>query len=430
MNDVEEPGCQEYHELSRRQFIQSAAGASLLTGLAPAWLPQVAYAQSSNSTRDVLVSIFLRGGADGLSLCVPYGDAGYYATGVRPTLAIAHPDSTAPNRALDLDGFFGLPPALSALQDAYKAGHLLIVHATGSTDPTHSHFEAQRNLETGKPSDISIQSGWLGRHLTSVSPVQPASPLRALCLGYTLPSTLAGADKAVALPDLSNADVTGAPLYASQVRSWLKQAYALTPAVLQAAATNTLDTLDLLHRINFAGYIPSGGAVYPNSYLGQSLKSAAALIKAQVGVEAIHADYGNWDTHSQQGPLYGGMAAAMQDFAAAIGAFHADLFSSNTSNVTLVALSEFGRTVQENASQGTDHGHGNVMFVMGGGIKGGRVLAKWPGLHTDQLYNGSDLQVTIDCRDILAEVVARRLGNTQLNVVFPNYVPTFQGVTV
>ncbi len=430
MNDFESPGCQEYNDLSRRQFLRGAASAALASTLVPAWLPQVSYAQHHSSSRDTLVSLYLRGGTDGLSLCVPYGDPNYYAAGVRPTLAVARPDSRGANRALDLDGFFGLPPAMAALRDAYNAKHLLMVHATGSTSATHSHFDAQRYMEVGKPEDINLQTGWLGRHLASVAPLQANAPLRALSLGFTLPTTLAGADKTTATPNPDGVVLADNPRYAQQTRDWLNQAYAPTSAPVQTAASCALQTLDLLHSINFAGYVPANGVTYPNSLLGRSLKSAAALIKAQVGVEAIHTDYGLWDTHSQQGVIYGYMAGLMQDFAQSLGAFHADVIADKRNQTTLVAVSEFGRTVQENASQGTDHGHGNVMFLMGGDIKGGRVLSKWPGLHHDQLYQGADLQVTIDHRDILAEVVAKRLGNANLDVVFPGYAPTFQGVTV
>ncbi|MBC7527896.1 MAG: DUF1501 domain-containing protein [Chthonomonadaceae bacterium] len=428
MNHFSPPSCREYNELSRRQLLRGA-GVFASSALASSWLPQVALAQDHHSNRDVLISIFLRGGADGLTLCVPHGDPGYYAPGVRPSLAIARPDSQVSTRALDLDGFFGFPQAMGSLLPAYRAGHLLVVHATGSVDATRSHFQAQHNMEAGVLDDINLQTGWLGRHLATIPPLQPSAPLRALSLGYAVPVTLAGATKATALPGPGRASLSGLSRYAGANQDWLRNAYAGAPEMLQESALTTLDTLSLLQRINFAAYRPSGGAVYPNTSLGRSLMATAALIKAQVGVEAIHTDYGIWDTHTQAGPTNGYMAGLMRDFADSIAAFHADMFAQNTPNLALVALSEFGRTVRENASQGTDHGHGNVMFVLGDHILGGQVFAKWPGLNRDQLDSGSDLKVTIDHRDILGEVVSRCLGNQQLSVVFPGVLPVFHGIT-
>ncbi|HSJ41798.1 MAG TPA: DUF1501 domain-containing protein, partial [Xanthobacteraceae bacterium] len=186
-----------------------------------------------------------------------------------------------------------------------------------------------------------------------------------------------------------------------------------------------------LSAINIAGYVPAGGTVYPGSSFASALRSTAALIRADVGVEAVQIDLGGWDTHSAQGSLTGSMAGTMQTFATAIAAFHADMAGAGRlGRLTLVAMSEFGRKAQENGSQGTDHGHGNVMFVLGGSVAGGRVMTVWPGLSTAQLYQQQDLQVTIDYRDILAEIVSRRLGNTQLDVVFPGFTPTFRGAVV
>ena len=225
--------------------------------------------------------------------------------------------------------------------------------------------------------DLSLQSGWLGRHLATAPPLQATAPMRALSLGYNIPITLSGANKTLALPDPSQASLAGNPRYHQANQNWLRNAYANAAEVLQEAATASLDTLSLLQKINFADYTPAGGAVYPTSTLGHSLKATAALIKAQVGVEAIHTDYGVWDTHTQAGPANGYLAGLMRDFADSLAAFHADVFAQNTPNVSLVALSEFGRTVRENASQGTDHGHGNAMFVLGDHITGGRVLTQF-----------------------------------------------------
>ena len=419
--------CAEYNELSRREFLArtSVAAAVLAT---PAWLPEVVYAQSEDTTRDVIVSIFLRGGADGLSLVPPHQEPNYYA--LRPTIAIPRPDSTSANRALDLNGFFGFAPAMASLLPAYRAGQLIVVHATGSTDPTRSHFDAQAYMELGVPAR-SIATGWLGRHLASKPPMRPNAALRALAFNFGMPLMLAGAPNTLPIPNPANFALSGNSSSAAQRLAWLGTAFAGQQDPLRASALNTQRTITELAAIGISSYQPAGGAVYPTSSFGTALRSTGALIRADVGVEAVQIDVGGWDTHNAQGPLTGGMATTMRGLADAIAAFHADMVGADRlRRVTLVVMSEFGRKAQENGSQGTDHGHGNVMFVMGGSVAGGQVMTIWPGMAAGQLYQNQDLHVTIDYRDILAEIVSRRLGNTALDVVFPGYTPTFRGAVV
>jgi uncharacterized protein (DUF1501 family) len=416
--------CDEYRRLSRREFMARGTATAVALSV-PAWLPRVTYAQSASSS-DVLISIFLRGGADGLSLVPPFGDPSYYA--LRPTLAIPPPGSAA-NPALNLDGFFGLPPAMAALLPVYQGGQLLIVHASGSTDPSRSHFDAQFFMEIGKPGDLNVVTGWLGRHLASRPPAKVDAALRGIGFNYGLPQTLVGAPDTLPIPDPANFGLSGNSSTRTQRLAWLGNAYQVERDPLRTAALNTQRTITTLSTLNINGYVPAGGAVYPGGSFGTALRSTAALIRADMGVEAVQIDLGGWDTHSQQGPINGGMAVNMQQFAQAIAAFYVDMvYANKINNVTLVATSEFGRVARENASQGTDHGHGNAMFVMGGQVRGGRVLTQWPGLADGQLYQNQDLQVTIDYRDILAETVLRRLGNTNLDLVFPGYTPTMRGV--
>jgi uncharacterized protein (DUF1501 family) len=413
--------CDEYRQLSRREFVSRSTATAIALSV-PAWLPRVTYAQSA-SDRDVLVSIFLRGGADGLSLVAPFGEPSYYA--LRPTLAIPA------NTALALDGFFGFPPAMAALLPAYQAGRLLIVHATGSTDPSRSHFDAQFFMEIGKPGDLNVVTGWLGRHLASRPPMRVDAALRGLGFAFGLPQTLVGGPDTLPIPDPANFGLSGNSSTRTQRLTWLGTSYQTERDPLRTAALNTQRTITTLSTLNIGGYVPAGGAVYPGGNFGAALRSTAALIRADMGVEAVQIDLGGWDTHTFQGPVNGGMAATMTQFAQALGAFHADMDgAARINNVTVVVCSEFGRVAYENASQGTDHGHGNVMFVMGGAVRGGRVLTAWPGLAPGQLYQNQDLQVTIDYRDILAEAVLRRLGNTNLDLVFPGYTPTMRGVFV
>lgn len=430
-------GCSEYQELTRRQFLSTSAKVGGILAIAPAWLPRVVMAQDMDSVQDVVVSIYLRGGADGLTLCVPYADSEYYNK--RPSLSIAPPNLSDPNAARDLNGFFGLPPSMAPLLDAYTAGHLLVVHATGSVDPSRSHFDAQKYMEVGKPSDPSIGTGWLGRHLLTVNPLDPNAPLRGTGVGnYGLAKILQGGPKTLPIPDLDNYVLTGNSTTQSARMAWLNTAYNRVADPLKANAANTQATIGLLNAINFTGYVPAGGAVYPSGSFGYAIKSSAALIAANIGVEAIHIDIGGWDTHNNQGILTGTMATLMDSLARGIAAFHADIFT-RAINVTLIVMSEFGRVVAQNGSAGCDHGHGNCMLFMGQNIVGGRVLSKqslggplgWPGLATAQLYQSQDLKVTIDHRDLLAEVVAKRLNNAaNLPTVFPGYTPTYQGIAV
>ena len=424
--------CNEYNELSRRQFIAgstaAAFGATMIAPIFPAWLPQVTLAQSQAS-RDVIVSIFLRGGADGLSLCVPFFDANYYAG--RPNIAIPRPDSTATNKGIALDNSFAFPQAMSGLMPAYTAGNLLVVHATGSIDPSRSHFDAQRFIEVGKPRDPHVATGWLARHLASVEPMRTNAPLRALGLSSGLAKTLVGAPRTLPIPDPATYAIGGAAATRVERANWLRTDFTGSTEPVKSAALDALNTLELLRLINFTGYTPANGAVYPNNSFGRGMRSTAALIKADIGVEAVQLDLGGWDTHSNQDPLAGSMFNTMQTLSNSLGAFWADVMSSGFSQgVTLVVISEFGRNVRQNGSLGTDHGRGNCMFVMGRNIAGGRVLVNnWPGLAREQLENGQDLRVTLDHRDILAEVVRNRLGNNNTSVVFPDYTPTVRGVT-
>jgi len=421
-------GCSEFNRMSRRRFLGLSAGA-LAASAIPAWLPKVAFAADGASGRDVLVAIFLRGGADGLTLVVPHGEDAYYD--LRPGLAVPRPGD-GPNAAIDLDGFFGLPPALGALKEAYDDGVLLPVHATGLTDPTRSHFSAMYFMEVGQASPPSaLFTGWLGRHLAATAPVAAGAPLRGVGLGYGLPRSLVGAPKTVPVRDPSDVGLSGDPDLAPGRRRALDAMYAAaTDALLKASATNTTRTIDLLGRIDFAGYQPAGGALYPDDEFGNALKATAALVKAEVGLEAATIDVSGWDSHENQGPIDGDMAELMRSLGNGLAAFHKDLFTGGFTRVVATVQSEFGRNAIENGSDGTDHGHGGAMLVLGGEVAGGRVLADWPGLAPDQLYEEQDLQVTTDYRDVLAEILGKRLGSANLAAVFPDphYTPRFPGV--
>jgi uncharacterized protein (DUF1501 family) len=418
--------CPEYRELSRRGFLGrgGVAAAMAVAASFPAWLPRVALANDADTARDVLVNIFLRGGCDGLSMVVPAGDKDYYAS--RPTLGVKSTDLKP------LDTFFGLSRPLWALMDAYAAGHLLFVHATGSPDPTRSHFDAMKFMEYGTPLQpaSTIFTGWIARHLMTTPPAGRGF-LRGLAIATTtLPKSLAGGPATLPVQDLAQFDLPGRTSTANERRQLLVESYEGYAQPLGAAALNTFETIDLLKRIDVQNYQPANNAVYPETTFGRAIKSAAALIKADAGVEVIEVDRGGWDTHSDQGILQGRMQVNMEDVAGAVGALYKDLLTTHLGRVVVIVQSEFGRRVEENGSLGTDHGHGNCMFFLGGAIKGGRVLSKWPGLAIPQRYQGLDLEVTTDYRDLFAEIVQNRLGNSRLDVVFPNHTPNLQGITI
>ncbi|MCH2107451.1 MAG: DUF1501 domain-containing protein, partial [Planctomycetes bacterium] len=329
--------------------------------------------------------------------------------------------------ALDLDGFFGLNPACAPLMESYQRGDLAIVHATGSTDPSRSHFTAQRLMETGTPNlgHLGVSDGWIARHLQTIAPLG-AGDLRALALKSTLPRSMVGAPATLPVKDPSNLDFPGSPALAAAFRAVIEGTYGMASEPLRGAASSSLGAIDLLGTIDFNNYQPENGASYPAGGFGEALVSTAAMIKADIGLECVQIDIQGWDHHSNMGPSSGVLASMLDDFSSALDAFYSDL-QSELGGVTLVVMTEFGRRVAGNGSAGTDHGHGSVMFVLGGNVNGGQVFAQWPGLDPASLGNG-DLPITIDYRDVLAEILQLRLGSSSLSDVFPEHSPQFQGL--
>jgi uncharacterized protein (DUF1501 family) len=398
---------------SRRFFLKSSAVAAFGAGEAPAWLTRALYAADAPSPRKkVLVAVFQRGAVDGLNMVVPFGDASYYR--LRPTIAIPRPDGT-PGSAVDLDGFFALHPSLAALKPLYQSGRLAIVDAAGSPDPTRSHFDAQDYIESGTPGRKSTADGWLNRAMPRDA--GPPSPVRAVSLEPSLPRSLRGRNQAVAINSLGDFQVRE-----SKAAGAFESMYASTSdSALGTAGRETFDALRLIESVQKQPYKPA--AQYPNGRFGQSLQQIARLIKADVGLEVAFTEMGGWDTHVNevgQEPSQGQLANLLREFGQALAAFHDDL-GNRIEDVVLATMSEFGRTARENGTRGTDHGHANVMFVLGGPVRGGRVYGDWPGLAPEQLYEGRDLALTTDFRDVLGELVRRHLGNRDLASVFPGY---------
>jgi uncharacterized protein (DUF1501 family) len=398
---------------TRRGFMKSGALALVGTSTIPSFLTRTVMAEMTTAAanKKKLVVLFQRGAADGLNIVVPYREKNYYS--MRPTIGIK------PNEVLDLDGFFGLHPAMAAFKPLYEQGHLAIVHAAGSPDTTRSHFDAQDYMESGTPGVKATQDGWLNRALQSELLRGKPSAFRAVALGAQVPRTLEGKVPAIAVSNLADFSVGGRGPQTSPISNAFQAMYdESTDAMLHGTGTETFEAVKMLKAADPAKYQPAAGVVYPNTQFGNSLKQVAQLMKANLGVEAAFSDIGGWDTHQNQGNVNGQLANRLKDFSDGIAAFWQDM-GQDAENITLVTMSEFGRTARQNGTGGTDHGHANVMFVLGGQVKGGKVYGKWPGLDNDQLNEGRDLTVTTDFRRVLGEAAYKTLGAKNLELVFP-----------
>ena len=400
----------------RRLFLKSTGLALVAGGFLPRVFVRMASASEVGTSRRVLVAIFQRGAVDGLNVLVPYGESAYYAA--RPTIAVPRPGASG-RAALDLDGFFGLHPSLEALLPFFRDRSAAFVHAVGSPDATRSHFDAQDFMESGTPGIKTTRDGFLARALAGTGPAKP-SPLRAVAISPQMPRILAGSSGAVAMRSLQGFGLRGVDDREGTAKTFEAMYDDAVAGTFRATARDSFDALRAVKGANPSGIAPENGAVYPRSPLGNGLRQIAQLIKAGVGLEVAFTDVGGWDTHAGEGGGEGQLANRLRDFGDAIGAFARDL-GPRMADVTLVTLSEFGRTVRENGNRGTDHGHANAMFIMGGPVKGGKVYGKWPGLATEQLYEGRDLALTTDFRQVVGEAVTRHMGNKNLTDVFPGY---------
>jgi uncharacterized protein (DUF1501 family) len=403
--------------ITRRVFLRNGALAVVGTTALPSFLTRAAFGAADPGVRAKrLVVIFQRGAADGLNIVVPHGEPGYYA--MRPTINIPK------KSVLDLDGFFGLHPAMASFEPLWKQKHLAIVHAAGSPDPTRSHFDAQDFMESGTPGIRITDDGWLNRALHELPTAmsgQNNSAFRAIALGPSLPRILSGKEPAVAVNNLNDFSVGGKNPNAAPMSNTFEAMYDHSvDAVLHGTGHETFDAVKTLKAADPAHYTPAANANYPRGRFGDSLRQLAQLIKANLGVQVAFADIGGWDHHVNEGGTQGQMANVLGDFSQSIAAFWTDLGDLGEDTV-VVTMSEFGRTARENGNRGTDHGHANVMFVLGGPVKGGRIYGRWLGLDQSHLYEGRDLAVTTDFRMVLSEVVSRYLGNKDLRAVFPGF---------
>ena len=436
--------------MHRRIFVRSGALALVTMGLSPSFLRRTAFALEMPTAPKgkVLIALFQRGAADALSMVVPHGDADYYR--LRPNIGIARPARAAGDAgSIDLDGFFGLHPALAPFKPLYDRGLLAPIHAVGSPSATRSHFDAQDYMESGTPDAKGTRDGWLNRYLATCDTCEASSagssragssragssragssrtepsgtervrgePFRAVAMTPQTPRILQGPQPAVAMTSIDAFTVRST----GGVTERLEALYRTGSAdLIHSTGAETFDAVKRLREANPGRYAPANGAEYPRSEFGQRLKQIAQLIKANVGLEVAFADVGGWDTHVNQGAATGQLSNRLTDFAASVAALVADL-GDRMEDVVIITMSEFGRMARQNGNGGTDHGHAGAMFAIGGGVKGGKVHGRWPGLAREQLHEGRDLALTTDFRTVFSELATSHLGATRTDALFPGF---------
>jgi uncharacterized protein (DUF1501 family) len=398
--------------ISRRNFLHSGGLGFLALGLPPSFLLRAAQAQQRGKNK-TLVVVFQRGAMDGLNVVIPFKDPAYYH--LRPSIAVREPaagDDRADDRAIDLDGFYGLHPALAPLKSIYDKGHLAFVQASGSPDNTRSHFDAQDYMEIGTPGIKSTADGWLNR--TMLEKKSSDTPFRAVALTAQMPRILAGAAPALTLSSINEFRLRNEALGGA-----LQMLYAnSSDPLFRFGSENLFAAMTELRRVE--AKIPASAERYPAGRFGAGLSQIARLIKADVGLEIAFTEIEGWDTHANEGGAVGQLANRLRDLGEGLAAFYRDL-GDRMDDVVLLTLSEFGRTARENGNRGTDHGHANVMFAMGGKVRGGKVYGRWPGLAPEVLYEGRDLALTTDYRTVCSEVITRHLGPKETTRIFPNF---------
>src|SRR5579872_4158441 len=400
--------------ITRRVFLRNSALTVVGTAAVPGFLTRAAWSSADPGTSTKrLVVIFQRGAADGLNIVVPHAEPQYYA--LRPSISISR------KAVIDLDGFFGLHPSLAPLQPFWQQRQLAIVHAAGSPDPTRSHFDAQDFMEAGTPGIKSTEDGWLNRSLRDLPHPPHKSPFEAIAMGPSTPRILSGLEPVIAMNNINAFSVGGRNPRGSPLANTFEAMYDHSlDTVLHGTGEETFDAVKMLRSADTSKYKPAAGVDYPRGRFGDGLQQLAQLIKANLGVQVAFADIGGWDHHVNEGATEGQIANVLREFSQALAAFWTDLGNLGEDTV-VVTMSEFGRTARENGNRGTDHGHANVMFVLGGPVKGGKVYGRWPGLDQSQLYEGRDLALTTDFRQVIGEAVAHHMGNQDLATVFPGY---------
>jgi len=411
--------------MNRRVFLKSGALSLVTLGLSPSFLRRTAFAAQlpTLARGKTLIVLFQRGAADALNVVVPFGDQGYYAA--RPQLAIAAPANAAGVAgAIDLDGYFGLHPSLAPFKPLYDRNMLVPIHAVGSPSSTRSHFDAQDYMESGTPDRKGTPDGWLNRYLATKGTCEQCAPgadlpFRAVAMSAQTPRILEGPSPTVAMNSIDEFSIR---TNGGGSEQRLEALYRTGNAdLVHGSGAEMFEALKVLRAANPQQYKAAAGVVYPKSPFGSHLLQIAQLIKSDVGLEVAFADVGGWDTHVNQGAANGQLAQRLDDFSKSIAALVADL-GDRMNDVVILTMSEFGRTVKQNGTGGTDHGHAGAMFVIGGNIKAPhQVHGRWPGLAHEQLNEGRDLALTTDFRAVFGEIASKHLGAKKLDTIFPGY---------
>lgn len=396
--------------VSRRGLLVGASMASL------AWASRgtalAGFTVSEEKKDNVLIVIFLRGGADGMSVLVPFFEDQYYK--IRPNIAITE------RQSIKLDDKFGLHPAFDPIKPLIEEKKLLAIHAVGSFDQTRSHFEAMSAMERGLANDgAGPASGWLGRYLAA-SARPDHTPLRAVAFGSTMPDAFRGGINAIGLNSIADYRLNGSDAERKELVQRLRKLCAVGDDAASEAGRSTLAVLESVQNLKMSTDLEARGIKYPETGLGQGLKETATLMRSGIGMEVAFLNMGGWDTHVTQGSTAGWMPGLLGELGTALGAFAKDL-GPLLDKATIVVKSEFGRRAYENGGLGTDHGRAGAMLVMGGGIKKPGVYADWPGLKPDELEGPGDLRVTTDYRSVLKEILAKRHGFNDAGEVFPSF---------
>jgi uncharacterized protein (DUF1501 family) len=410
---------------SRRAFLKSGGIALFGIGLGglPTFVTQAASlieAPGLFKKRKTLICIFQRGAMDGLAAVTPFNDA--YLKAARPTIMMQASKTLGPNSLIDLDGTFGLHPAMASFKNVFNDGRLAIVHGIGSPNKTRSHFDAQDYMEAGTPFNKGTASGWLNRAVGLLGH-DAATPFQAVSMTSSLPRSFYGDNASLAINNLQdfNLQMRGNPGGTNMAAKSFEDLYDQTSNnLLKDTGKESFEAIKMLKSVDTKGYKPANNAVYPNTSLGNALKQIAQLVKLDMGLEVAFAESGGWDTHFNQGTSTGIFSRNVNDLSESMMALWTDL-GTFQDEVTIMTMTEFGRTVKQNGTGGTDHGRASCNFILGNDVAGGKVHGKMNPLAVENLEDGRDLAVTTDFRSVFSEVANKHLGIKNNKVLFPDW---------
>ncbi len=408
--------------VNRRAFMKSGALALFAAGVGgvPTFIARAADGGkilAPYKKNKTLVCIFQRGAMDGLMVVSPFADPNLKR--LRPTLYMS--PALTEGKMTDLDGRFGLHPSLQSLSPFFTVGRMAIVHGVGSPNTTRSHFDAQDYMESGTPFNKGTASGWLNRAVGLLG--HEGTPFRAVSLTSALPRSLYGDNESLAINNLQEfaIQMRGNPMATNLASKSFEQLYDQTSSeLLNKTGKESFDAMKMLNVNNIKNYQPANGIVYPNSALGNSLRQIATLIKMEVGMEVAFAESGGWDTHFNQGTINGTLGRNLKDFGDSIAAFWKDL-AAYQDEVTVMTMTEFGRTAHQNGTGGTDHGRASCLFVLGNDVQGGKVYHNIKTLAKEDLEDGRDLPVSTDFRAVFSSVAGKHLKIHDNSKLFPSW---------